>query len=460
MANVLTTIIDHKKLEVAERKQKLPLQQFQELVQPSQRNFLKALQQKGPRFILECKKASPSKGLIRSPFDLDEICAAYGKYADCISVLTDEKFFQGSYDYLAKVRAKVNQPLLHKDFIIDAYQIYLGRLQGSDAVLLMLSVLNDLEYLELAKVAKSLNLTILTEVSNEAETLRAVALGAELIGINNRDLRTLDTHLDTSFRLARLIPEGITIVSESGIYSSQQVRQLAKVADAYLVGSSLMAQPDLTNACRALIRGEHKVCGLTRPEDSAAAYGAGAYFGGLIFYPKSPRFVSIEQAKAVQQGAPQLHYVGVFVDEAADTVAATARDLTLAAVQLHGDESDLYLQKLRPLLPKNTEIWKAYRVQHKLPELTRYADRYVLDAYHPEQPGGTGEQFNWQLLDEQLLDKKVMLAGGLNPDNVIAALKHQVLAVDLNSGLESAPGIKDAGKIQQAFVNIREFSHD
>jgi len=162
----------------------------------------------------------------------------------------------------------------------------------------------------------------------------------------------------------------------------------------------------------------------------------------------------------VQQGAPALHYVGVFVDEAVDTVAAIARDLKLAAVQLHGDESDLYLQKLRPLLPKTTEIWKAYRVQHKLPELTRYADRYLLDAYHPQQPGGTGEQFDWQLLDEQLLDKKVMLAGGLNPDNVIAALKHQVLAVDLNSGLESAPGIKDAGKIQHAFVNIREFSHD
>lgn len=460
MANVLTTIIDHKKLEVAERKQKLPLAQFQQLVQPSQRNFLKALQQKGPRFILECKKASPSKGLIRSPFDLDEICAAYGQYADCISVLTDEKFFQGSYDYLAKVRAKVNQPLLHKDFIIDSYQIYLGRLQGSDAVLLMLSVLNDLEYLELAKVAKSLNLTVLTEVSNESETLRAVALGAELIGINNRDLRTLDTNLETSFKLARLIPDGITIVSESGIYSSQQVRQLAKVADAYLVGSSLMAQHDLANACRSLIRGEHKVCGLTRAEDSKTVYAHGAYFGGLIFYPKSPRNVTVEQAKTVQQGAPALHYVGVFVDEAVETVAATARDLKLAAVQLHGDESDLYLQKLRPLLPKTTEIWKAYRVQHKLPELSRYADRYLLDAYHPEQAGGTGQQFDWQLLDEQLLDKKVMLAGGLKPDNVIAALKHQVLAVDLNSGLESAPGIKDTGKIQHAFVNIREFSHD
>ncbi len=106
MANVLTTIIDHKKLEVAERKQQLPLEQFKQLVQPSQRNFLKALQQKGPRFILECKKASPSKGLIRSPFDLDEILPLMAQYADCISVLTDEKFFQGSYDYLAKVRPK------------------------------------------------------------------------------------------------------------------------------------------------------------------------------------------------------------------------------------------------------------------------------------------------------------------------------------------------------------------
>ncbi|KKL00386.1 bifunctional indole-3-glycerol-phosphate synthase TrpC/phosphoribosylanthranilate isomerase TrpF [Rheinheimera mesophila] len=460
MANVLSTIIDHKKLEVAERKKQLPLEQFLPLVQPSQRNFLTALQQKGPRFILECKKASPSKGLIRSPFDLDEICAAYGRYADCISVLTDEKFFQGNYDYLAKVRAKVNQPLLHKDFIIDPYQIYLGRLQGSDAVLLMLSVLNDLEYLELAQVAKSLNLTVLTEVSNESETLRAVALGAELIGINNRDLRTLDTNLETSFKLARLIPQGITIVSESGIYNSQQVRQLAKVADAFLVGSSLMAQADLANACRSLIRGEHKVCGLTRAEDSKAVFAAGAYFGGLIFYPKSPRYVTTEQAKAVQQGAPELYYVGVFVDEAVETVAAIARDLKLAAVQLHGEESDLYLQKLRPLLPKTTEIWKAYRVQHKLPSLTRYADRYLLDAYHPTQAGGTGQQFDWQLLDEQLLDKKVMLAGGLTPDNVKAALRHQVLAVDLNSGLESAPGIKDADKIQQAFTTIREFSHD
>ncbi|MFC4656768.1 bifunctional indole-3-glycerol-phosphate synthase TrpC/phosphoribosylanthranilate isomerase TrpF [Rheinheimera marina] len=460
MANVLETIITHKRSELIERKQQLPLTQFIDQVQPTTRSFLKALQQKGPRFILECKKASPSKGLIRSPFNLDEITAAYAQYADCISVLTDEKFFQGSYDYLAKVRGKVQQPLLHKDFIIDPYQIYLGRLQGADAVLLMLSVLNDLEYLELAKVAKSLNMGILTEVSNEQETLRAVALGAELIGINNRDLRDLSTNLDTSFRLAKLIPAGISVVSESGIYSNQQVRHLSKVADAFLVGSSLMAQDDLADACRALIIGEHKVCGLTKAEDAAAVYAAGAYYGGLIFYPKSARAVSIEQAKAVQQGAPALHYVGVFVNEQVEQVAAIAQQLTLAAVQLHGEESDLYLQKLKPLLPAGCAIWKAYRVKDQLPELSRHADRYLLDAFSDKAHGGTGQQFDWDLLDQRLLDKKVQLAGGLSPDNVVGALKHQILALDLNSGVETAPGQKDPNKVQQAFLQIREFSHE
>lgn len=460
MANVLDTIITHKRSELIERKQQLPLPQFIDQVQPTTRSFLKALQQKGPRFILECKKASPSKGLIRSPFNLDEITAAYAQYADCISVLTDEKFFQGSYDYLAKVRGKVQQPLLHKDFIIDPYQIYLGRLQGADAVLLMLSVLNDLEYLELAKVAKSLNMGILTEVSNEQETLRAVALGAELIGINNRDLRDLSTNLDTSFRLAKLIPAGISVVSESGIYSNQQVRHLSKVADAFLVGSSLMAQDNLADACRALIIGEHKVCGLTKAEDAAAVYAAGAYYGGLIFYPKSARAVSIEQASAVQQGAPALHYVGVFVNEQVEQVAAIAQQLTLAAVQLHGEESDLYLQKLKPLLPAGCAIWKAYRVKDQLPELSRHADRYLLDAFSDKAHGGTGQQFDWDLLDQRLLDKKVQLAGGLSPDNVVDALKHQILALDLNSGVETAPGQKDPNKVQQAFLQIREFSHE
>lgn len=459
MPNVLANIVAYKREEVAALKQAKPLDGFVADVGPSQRDFLAALKQTGPRFILECKKASPSKGLIRSDFNLQQLAEVYGQYADCISVLTDEKFFQGRYDYLRTMRTLVDKPLLHKDFIIDSYQIYLGRHCGADAVLLMLSVLSDDEYRQLAATAAELNMTILTEVSNEEETLRAVALNAELIGINNRDLRDLSTNLDTSFTLAKLIPNGITVVSESGIYTEQQVRHLSQVADAFLVGSSLMAQTDLATATRKLVLGEHKVCGLTRPEDAAAAFAAGACYGGLIFYPPSPRHVNPQQASAVQQGAP-LQYVGVFVNAQIEDVATLAHQLQLAAVQLHGDESDDYLQRLKPMLPPTCQIWKAYRVKESLPEFTLLADRILLDAYHPTQHGGSGLSFDWQLLTQQHSEQPIMLAGGLNSDNCSAALKLPVAALDFNSGLESAPGIKDAAKIQSAFTQIREFHYE
>ena len=459
MPNVLAKIVAHKREEVAALKQQHPLSGFISDVKPTERDFLAALKKAGPRFILECKKASPSKGLIRAEFNLPELAQVYGQYADCISVLTDEKFFQGKYDYLRTMRGLVDKPLLHKDFIIDRYQIYLGRHCGADAVLLMLSVLDDEEYQELASTAAELNMTVLTEVSNEAETLRAVALNAELIGINNRNLRDLSTNLDTSFALAKLIPEGRTVVSESGIYTNQQVRQLAKVADAFLVGSSLMAQQDLADATRKLVLGEHKVCGLTRLQDAAAAYNAGAYYGGLIFYPPSPRYVTPEQAKQVQQGAP-LNYVGVFVNAEPADVARLAQDLNLSAVQLHGNEDDGYISALKPLLPEDCQIWKAYRVKDELPQFTELADRVLLDAYHPTQHGGSGLSFNWQLLTELSASKPIMLAGGLNSDNCLAAARLPVSGLDFNSGLESAPGIKDAAKIRSAFTLLREFHHE
>ncbi|MDX1677589.1 bifunctional indole-3-glycerol-phosphate synthase TrpC/phosphoribosylanthranilate isomerase TrpF, partial [Arsukibacterium sp.] len=326
LSGVLAKIIQHKTAEVAGLKQTKPLHRFVDDITPSKRDFLAALQQPGSRFILECKKASPSKGVIRQQFDLTEISQVYNQYADCISVLTDEHFFQGSYQNLAIMRQLTDKPLLHKDFIIDPYQIYLGRLHGADAVLLMLSVLSDEDYQPLAALAGDLNMTVLTEVSNEAETRRAVALGAKLIGINNRNLRDLSTDLNTSFVLSELIPDGVAVVSESGIYTNQQVRQLQPVADAFLVGSSLMAQSDLARAARMLIVGEHKVCGLTRPEDVQAAWQAGACYGGFIFVPASKRCVSVEQAAKLVSAAP-LNFVGVFVDAPLTDIADIASTL-------------------------------------------------------------------------------------------------------------------------------------
>ncbi|MEM0910592.1 MAG: bifunctional indole-3-glycerol-phosphate synthase TrpC/phosphoribosylanthranilate isomerase TrpF, partial [Pseudomonadota bacterium] len=272
MSNVLAQIVEHKRVEVAQRESAQPLDSFKHLLTPSTKSFEAALSADTAGFIFECKKASPSKGLIREPFDLDEIIAAYKKEASCFSVLTDEKYFQGHYDYLKKVTDKVVQPVLNKDFFINEYQVYLARYYHADAVLLMLSVLTDDEYTQLHKVADELGLDVLTEVSNEDETYRALRLNARIIGINNRNLRDLSTDLATTEKLVPLIRDhaafdGI-IISESGIYTHKDLMRLNPLVDGYLVGSSLMAEKDLMLAVDQLAYGRVKICGITSVEQA------------------------------------------------------------------------------------------------------------------------------------------------------------------------------------------------
>ncbi len=454
MANVLDKIVADKKLELIERKAARPLESFKDQAVPTSRDFYKALAAPGTQFILECKKASPSKGLIREPFDLTEITAAYKKYASCMSVLTDTKYFQGSFDYLEFVRSQVDQPLICKDFFIDEYQVYMARIYGGDAILLMLSVLNDEEYTALHKVADSLNMAVLTEVSNEEEVHRALDLNAKIIGINNRDLRDLSTDLATTEKLRKLIPEDKVVISESGIYTHQDVKRLAPLCDGFLIGSSLMAEADLEQACRRVIFGENKVCGLTRSQDAQAAYNAGAVYGGLIFHPKSPRCVDLDCAQAITQSAP-LKFVGVFVDEPTEKVAHAASVLKLAAVQLHGQESDDYIKALRTQLPSNCEIWKAQAIKDALPTPVNGVDRHLYDTHSDKQAGGTGKVFDWSLLRDATTP--FMLAGGLNPDNIKDALYQGALGLDLNSGVEDAPGKKCPNKLHHAFTSIRNY---
>lgn len=453
---ILGKIVNDKRNTLVTLKQERPLEHFIDEIQPSDRDFYRTLKTVQPAFILECKKASPSKGLIREPFDLDEIAQAYLPWASAISCLTDTQYFQGCMAYLKQVRDQVTQPVILKDFIIDPYQIYLGRLHGADATLLMLSVLTDEEYQPLAELAHQLGMGVLTEVSTQDELERAIQLGAKVIGINNRNLRDLSIDLNRTFELGQQIPEDRIIVSESGIYNHQQARHLAQVADAFLVGSSLMAQPNVATAARKLILGNHKVCGLTRAEDAFAAYQAGAEYGGLIFAEKSPRFVTPAQARLVIAGAP-LQFVGVFVNEPEARVAQLATDLKLVAVQLHGSEDQTYIRQLRALLPDGVEIWKAHGISQALPELSDYdVDRHLLDSRVGNQTGGTGQAFDWSLLQEQDLTK-VMIAGGLTPDNAAEAAALNSAGLDFNSGLESAPGQKDHQKIASAFAALRTY---
>ena len=452
MQTVLAKIVADKAVWVAARKEQQPLASFQNEVQPSTRHFYDALRGTHTVFILECKKASPSKGVIRADFDPARIADIYQHHASAISVLTDEKYFQGSFDFLRIVSDIAPQPVLCKDFIIDAYQIYLARYYHADACLLMLSVLDDEQYRTLSAVAHSLNMGVLTEVSNEEELERAIALGAKVVGINNRDLRDLSIDLNRTRELAPRLGAGVTVISESGINTYAQVRELSHFANGFLIGSALMSEPDLTQAVRRVLLGENKVCGLTRPEDAAAAYEVGAIYGGLIFAESSPRVIGIAEAHAVMQAAP-LRYVGVFRNQPVKEIARVAQSLGLTAVQLHGDETQSDITALRALLPAQVQIWKALSVAEILPPRTlQHIDKYVLD----NGQGGTGQRFDWSLLDGEKLDN-VLLAGGLSPDNCVEAAKAGCAGLDFNSGVESQPGIKDAGKLASVFKTLRAY---
>lgn len=451
-ATVLKKIIGDKQLWLTAEMQRRPLDSFKSQIKPSDRCFYQALSQAQTVFILECKKASPSKGLIREIFDPQAIARIYRHYAAAISVLTDEKYFQGSFTFLPQVREQVNQPVICKDFIIDAYQIYLARYYQADAILLMLSVLNDEEYRQLSQLAHQLNMGVLTEASTDEEVSRAVQLGAKVIGINNRNLRDLSVDLNRVKQLAPQIPADRIIISESGIYTHQQVRELSQYANGFLIGSALMAEANLELAIRKVIFGENKVCGLTRPEDAAAAYQAGAIYGGLIMVPTSPRYVTQEQARKVMAGAP-LNWVAVFRNAPCAQIITVAHQLALSAVQLHGEESEQDISTLRQQLPADCQIWRALTIKEQVPAHDNpLVDRYIFD--HGQ--GGSGQSFDWALLRGQNLDK-VILAGGINLANIATALNTRCVGLDINSGVESQPGRKDPAQLTQLFNQIRHY---
>lgn len=452
MQTVLAKIVADKAIWVAARKEQQPLASFQNDVVPSTRRFYDALQGTRTAFILECKKASPSKGVIRNDFDPARIAGVYKHHASAISVLTDEKYFQGSFDFLPIVSRIAHQPILCKDFIIDPYQIYLARFYQADACLLMLSVLDDEQYRQLSAVAHSLDMGVLTEVSNEEELERAIGLGAKVVGINNRDLRDLSIDLNRTRQLAPRLGAGVTIISESGINTYAQVRELSHFANGFLIGSALMSHDDLDAAVKRVLLGENKVCGLTRAQDARVAHEAGAIYGGLIFVASSPRAVDVAQARTVMAGAP-LQYVGVFRNAPVETVSANVEQLGLVAVQLHGNEDQNYIDTLRKQLPDSVQIWKALSVGDTLPARNlNHVDKYLFD----NGQGGSGKRFDWSLLSGQTLDN-VLLAGGLGADNCVEAAKTGCAGLDFNSGVESEPGKKDAEKVASVFRTLRAY---
>jgi indole-3-glycerol phosphate synthase len=257
--SVLDQILARKVEEIAERKKRVSLDEIMASVAGMDqlpRDFTGALRRAADHgevaLIAEVKKASPSKGVLIEDFDPVQIGSIYASNgAAAISVLTDEDFFQGHLDYMTAVREAVPVPVLRKDFIIDPFQVYEGRLAGADAVLLIVASLEDSRLLDLQALANDLGMAALVEVHTEAEMERALKLNAALIGINNRDLRTFHVDLETTAQLARLAPPDVTLVAESGIVTGEDVAHMGRLgAHAVLVGESLIRAGDITGAVR------------------------------------------------------------------------------------------------------------------------------------------------------------------------------------------------------------------
>lgn len=258
MSTILDQIVATKRREIAAARAARPESTLVEALRsaPPVRDFFAALARSGPiRLIAEVKKASPSKGVIRADFQPVEIACTYEQHgAACLSVLTDETYFQGSLDFLRQIRAVTGLPVLRKDFILDRYQLLEARAAGADAVLLIAECLDDCRLRALHNDALELGLTPLVELYEPANLPRVLAAGATLVGVNNRDLRTFEVDLGHTLRMREQIPENCLLVGESGIRTRADVERLeAAGVDAMLVGESLMSQPDIGAAVDELL---------------------------------------------------------------------------------------------------------------------------------------------------------------------------------------------------------------
>jgi indole-3-glycerol phosphate synthase/phosphoribosylanthranilate isomerase len=457
---ILDDIVKKTKTRLNHAVIQMPLEVVKGVAKKSERPFAfkKAISVTGTSFICEIKRASPSKGEIVKDFPYLQIAKEYESAgASAISVLTEPFFFKGNNRYLTEIADVVSVPILRKDFVIDEYMIYEARAIGADAVLLICAILKDRELADFIKTAHRLGMDALVETHDEEEIERALNAGADIIGVNNRDLTDFSIDIYNSVRLRDLVPENVVFVSESGINTPEDVSLLrAANVDAVLIGESLMRKNDRVDYLRKL-RGNNtkvKLCGMFRDDDIAAVNEAHPDYVGFVF-AESKRKVTVEQAKIMKNMLnPEIQAIGVFVDEKVGIISQIASKGIIDMIQLHGDESEDYISTLRLLTDR--PIIKAFKVSSKKDIAlanASSADLVLLDADVSNMVGGTGQKFDHTLLLG--MNRRYVLAGGLNEDNIQDVVEeYHPYCVDVSSGAETE-GLKDPVKIKEIVRRVR-----
>ncbi len=475
----LKDIIENKRREVAHSRRKLPLKKMMASLNGSccRRDFLKAIKGRH-NIIAEIKFRSPSQCTLQrnTPENIKKIISAYDTYASALSIVTDKKFFGGNPKLITKVKKMTRTPVLRKDFIIDPYQIYESAYYGADAILLIASLLSEKTLKSMIRTAGKLGMHCIVETSAEKDVRKAMKAGARIIGINNRDLKTMKVDLRRTLELKGIIPHDRVVVSESGIRNMNDILLLD--TNAVLVGTSLLKAGSVLKKIRSLHRCKTKICGIRTSKEAVHAVEAGADILGFNFYPGSPRYVSPRTAsRIISKLPPTVQAAGIFVNSSAEDIISITTKTGIDLVQLHGRESEKMGDKMESRLIRVCRISNRHDLGQnpsahsenlfcKGQSTKCYA--LLLDTYSPSLYGGTGNRINPQLLrdffrgtfgessnDSEYLcaGRKVIIAGGLNPSNVREVLSFRPFCVDACSGVESIPGRKDPLKVSK-FISV------
>lgn len=482
--------------------------------------FLAALQQPGLSFICEAKKASPSKGIIAADFPYIQIARDYeAAGAAAISCLTEPRWFMGADRYLSEIVQEVNIPVLRKDFVVDEYMVYQAKVLGASAVLLICSILDDKQLEHYGALAESLGMSVLVEAHDEQELARALASGARIVGVNNRNLGDFSVDFGNAARLREAVPPDVVFVAESGVRTVRDVQAIARMgADAALVGEALMRADDKAAALgsfkqaaamleqdaalerdaaferddtlernialkqvatgapvkevtpekdagleqdAAHLPKKHapavKFCGLSQPDDLAAINQIAPDYVGFVFWSQSKRAVSFREARALRAMLdPGIATVGVFVDASVNEIAQLYHSGVISVAQLHGHEDNAFINRLCKEAP-GLAVWKAFEVGGA--KALRAAEASAADLVLLDAGKGCGQAFDWQILSG--ISRPFALAGGLDAAGVAAARAAGLEPVlfDVSSGIEAPIRAAD-GRPRKDAQLMAEFVHE